>query len=88
MLDVRDIAKPGFDAQEFVMYCARRGAVELEGRRYTLLVAPMAGFYRGAATQPGAHADAHRLRGAAGGACGEVPILFRELLARYEAQRA
>jgi aspartate aminotransferase len=87
VLDVRDIVKPGFDAREFVMYCARRGAVELEGRRYTLLVAPMAGFYSvGREPNPGltqmriAYVEPpETLR--------KVPILFRELLARYEAQR-
>ena len=87
VLDVRQVAKPGFDAQEFVMYCARRGAVELEGRRYTLLVAPMAGFYREAeGPTPGrtqmriAYVEPPELMQ-------KVPILFRELLARFEAQR-
>ena len=87
VLDVRQVAKPGFDAQEFVMYCARRGAVELEGRRYTLLVAPMAGFYREAeGPNPGrtqmriAYVEPPELMQ-------KVPILFRELLARFEAQR-
>jgi aspartate aminotransferase len=86
VLDVRAVVKPGFDAQDFVMYCARRGVVELEGRRYTLLVAPMNGFYRG---RPNPGLSQMRI------ACVEppevmrrVPILFRELLARYEAQRA
>ena len=32
VLDVREVVKPGFDAQDFVMYCARSGAVEMEGR--------------------------------------------------------
>jgi aspartate aminotransferase len=87
VLDVRDVAKAGFDAQEFVMYCARRGAVELEGRRYTLLVAPMAGFYRDQQPNPGrtqmriAYVEPPETMR-------KVPILFRELLARYEAQRA
>jgi aspartate aminotransferase len=86
VLDVRAVVKLGFDAQDFVMYCARRGAVELEGHRYTLLVAPMAGFYRGS-PNPGrtqmriAYVESlETMR--------KVPILFRELLARYEAQRA
>jgi aspartate aminotransferase len=86
VLDVRAIAKPGFDAQEFVMYCASRGAVELEGRRYTLLVAPMAGFYGGKGPNPGrtqmriAYVEPPETMQ-------KVPILFRELLARFEAQR-
>jgi aspartate aminotransferase len=87
VLDVRGIAKPGFDAQDFVMYCARSGAVELEGRRYTLLVAPMAGFYRdGRGPNPGrtqmriAYVEPPEVMQ-------KVPILFRELLAHFEAQR-
>jgi aspartate aminotransferase len=87
VLDVRAIVKPGFDAQEFVMYCARRGAVELEGRRYTLLVAPMAGFYR---HDQGPNPGRTQMRIAyvePPEAMQKVPILFRELLARFEAQR-
>ena len=45
VVDVRRIAPPAFDAMDFVLYCAREGAVELGGRRLTLLVAPMSGFY-------------------------------------------
>jgi aspartate aminotransferase len=44
-VDVRRIVPEDFDAMEFVLYCARRGAVERRGRRFTLLVAPMSGFY-------------------------------------------
>ncbi|MFH2054108.1 MAG: aminotransferase class I/II-fold pyridoxal phosphate-dependent enzyme [bacterium] len=45
VVDVRDIAPADFDALEFVLYCAREGKVEIEGRPLTLLTAPMAGFY-------------------------------------------
>ena len=45
VVDVRNIAKKGFDAMDFVMYCARKGKVEINGTEYTLLVAPMEGFY-------------------------------------------
>lgn len=45
VVDVRNIAKPGYDAQDFVMYCARNGKIQVEGNFYTLLVSPMAGFY-------------------------------------------
>ncbi len=36
---------PDFDATEFVLYCAQKGAVAIDGVKTTLLVAPMAGFY-------------------------------------------
>jgi len=45
VVDVRNIAPAGFDALEFVLYCARTGCVEVDGRPLTLLTAPMAGFY-------------------------------------------
>jgi len=88
VVDVRDVVKPGFDAQDFVMYCARRGAVELEGRRYTLLVAPMAGFYRGGKGPNPGRTQMRLAYVEPAEAMQKVPILFRELLARYEAQRA
>jgi aspartate aminotransferase len=45
VVDVRRIVAEDFDAMEFVLYCAREGVVEVEGKKYTLLVAPMSGFY-------------------------------------------
>jgi aspartate aminotransferase len=88
VLDAREVVKPGFDAQDFVMYCARSGAVELEGRRYTLLVAPMAGFY---GDPRGPNPGRTQMRIAyvePPEAMQKVPILFRELLVRFEAQRS
>lgn len=41
VIEVNSIAKPGFDANEFVLYCAREGKVNKEGKDLTLLVAPM-----------------------------------------------
>lgn len=46
VIDVRNIAKPNFDALDFVMYCTKEGKVSIDGKDYTLLTAPMAGFYR------------------------------------------
>lgn len=45
VVDVRGFAPPGFDALEFVLHCAADGRVEMGGRPYTLLTAPMAEFY-------------------------------------------
>ena len=87
VVDVRGIVKAGFDATDFVMYCARRGAVELEGKSYTLLVSPVAGFYKSAR---GAQPVRTQMRIAyvePPESMRKVPLLFRELLARYEAQR-
>lgn len=45
VIDVRNIVGRTFKARDFVMYCARKGAVEVDGEKLTLLVAPMEGFY-------------------------------------------
>lgn len=46
VVDLRNATKPGFDALEFVLWCAEHGGVEVDGEVWTLLTAPMAGFYR------------------------------------------
>ncbi len=45
VVDVRNIVPSGFDALEFVLFCARTGHVDVAGKKMTLLTAPMAGFY-------------------------------------------
>ena len=45
VLDVKNLVDEDFQAVDFVMWCASEGSVELDGRRLTLLTAPMAGFY-------------------------------------------
>jgi aspartate aminotransferase len=45
VVDVRELVGSEFDALAFVNYCAREGRVNLEGQEYTLLVAPLSGFY-------------------------------------------
>ena len=48
VIDVRKVAKPGFDGVEFAPWCAEHGAVSLDdGKEYTLLMAPLNGFYSG-----------------------------------------
>ncbi len=53
VVDVRAIAQPGFDAQEFVLFCAQEGSVDIGGECLTVLVAPMAGFYCAKTNNPG-----------------------------------
>ena len=45
VIDVRNVVKPGFDAIDFVLYCASEGSVDYKGVNTTLLVAPLKGFY-------------------------------------------
>lgn len=87
VVDVRNIVKEGFDAREFVMYCAEKGVVEIGGEKLTLLVVPMKGFYSCIkCINPGLtqmriafveRPEKMRL----------VPKLFKELLLMYEKDR-
>lgn len=88
VVDVRDVAAPGFDALAFVLWCASEGRTEIDGRELTLLTAPMAGFYSVAEGEPNpgktqmrvAYVETpERMR--------LVPRLFAPLLAAYEARR-
>ena len=89
VVDVRALAAPGFDAVDFVKFCARSGGVQVEGRAWTLLVAPMEGFYSVAPGEPDPGRTQMRVayveppeRMAL------VPRLFAELFTQYERARA
>jgi len=45
VVDVKNIAKPGFDSLDFVLFCAQKGSVARDDKLYTLLVSPMSWFY-------------------------------------------
>lgn len=87
VIDVKGFAGPGFDALEFVLWCATRGAVEHEGRRYTVLTAPMAGFYSAPGDNPGktqmriAYVESPERMAL-------VPDLLAGLLKTFEAERS
>ena len=88
VVDVRKIAKPGFNAGDFVNYCATKGSIDIKGEKTTLLVAPMAGFYKVSAgkSNPGTT----QMRIALVAPENEmllVPRLFAELFNQYEMQR-
>lgn len=88
VVDVRNIVKPGFNSVDFVMFCAKEGAVNLDGIDTTLLVAPMPGFYdvKNDQDNPGVtqmriayvEQEENMLK---------VPKLFVELLRKYEESR-
>jgi aspartate aminotransferase len=88
VVDVRKIAKAGFDALDFVLYCATQGSVDIDGKSFTLLVSPMAGFYQVAegADNPGktqmriSYVDTPERMAL-------VPRLFATLFERYENAR-
>ena len=45
IIDFRKICNKDFDASAFMNYCAKYGKVEIDDKSYTLLLAPMNGFY-------------------------------------------
>jgi len=88
VVDVRNIAKPGFNAMDFVLYCATKGFVESDGVKQTLLVSPMAGFY---SVQEGEKNPGDTQMRIAYVETPEkmalVPKLFKELFNKYESSR-
>ena len=88
VIDVRNVVKPGFDAIDFVLYCAGEGSVEIDGVQTTLLIAPMKGFYD---IQPGEHnpgSTQFRISFVETPEnMAKIPELFVKLLRQYEAQR-
>ncbi|MFI5334783.1 MAG: aminotransferase class I/II-fold pyridoxal phosphate-dependent enzyme [Chlamydiales bacterium] len=85
VVDVREIFGTDFDAEDFVMFCAQKGGVSINGVKTTLLVAPMSGFYssRPGELNPGktqmriAYVEPPEVMQ-------EVPHLFAELLRNYQ----
>jgi len=88
VIDVRNVVKPGFDAIDFVLYCAGEGSVNIDGVETTLLVAPMKGFYdiKDGEANPGR--TQFRISFVeTPEKMDKIPELFVKLLREYEAQR-
>ena len=45
VIDLKNIVSESFDAEDFIQYCAREGKIDFNGTIYTVLLAPMTGFY-------------------------------------------
>ena len=45
IIDLKNIVDKDFDSVDFTMYCATKGKVKIDNEYYTLLLAPMKGFY-------------------------------------------
>ena len=45
VIDFRNICADTFDSRDFVKYCASKGKVRIDDQEFTLLLAPMNGFY-------------------------------------------
>ena len=87
VIDLVKVVAPSFDAGAFVRYCAEQGRIDLDGQAYTLLVAPMSGFYTATQTAAGrtqlrmAYVEPPKETAL-------VPKLFAALLERYQATLA
>ena len=46
IIDFKNIANENFDSDEFVNFCAEKGLVEIDQKMFTVLLAPMKGFYK------------------------------------------
>ena len=87
VVDLRHLVGPGFDAMDFVRYCASEGAVDLDGVPTTLLTAPMAGFYSTAPGEPNPGRTQLRIAYIARPeTMAKVPGLFAALLKAYLAR--
>ncbi|TCO79445.1 pyridoxal phosphate-dependent aminotransferase [Marinisporobacter balticus] len=88
VIDVRNVVKPGFDAIDFVLYCAQEGSVNLNGVETTLLVAPMKGFYNIDEGEKNPGSTQFRISFVETPEnMAKVPELFVQLLKQFEAQR-
>lgn len=88
VIDVRNVVKPGFNAIDFVLYCAQEGAYKIDGLETTLLVAPMTGFYN--IENPSENPGNTQFRISyveSPENLSKIPELFVELLRSYESQR-
>ncbi len=89
VIDVKNCVADGFDALEFVLWCAQEGSVDVDGRAMTVLTAPMGGFYSvpDGAPNPGrtqmrlAYVESPERMAV-------IPGILADLLKAYEAQRA
>ena len=88
VIDVRNVVKPGFDAIDFVLYCAEEGSVVVDGVETTLLVAPMKGFYNVKSGEKNPGSTQFRISFVETPEnMAKIPELFVTLLRQFEAQR-
>ncbi|OIO40704.1 aminotransferase class I/II [Candidatus Pacearchaeota archaeon CG_4_9_14_3_um_filter_31_7] len=88
VIDVRNIVKKDFSAKDFVLYCASKGKIKYRGEEYTLLVAPMEGFYSVKNSEENPGRTQMRIAYIENfNKMTFVPFLFAELLKKYEEER-
>ena len=88
VVDVRNLVDDHFSALDFCIYCAQKGKVKIDDTWYTLLMAPMSGFYT-----PGIYGhDPGRTQMRIAYVQGEkltakVPVLLAKLLGSYSSYK-
>lgn len=88
VVDVRNVVKSGFDAIDFILYCAGEGSVEIDGVETTLLIAPMNGFYDIADGETNPGSTQFRISFVESPEkLAQIPELFVKLLRAFESQR-
>jgi aspartate aminotransferase len=88
VIDVRNIAAPGFDAAEFVSWCAKEGSVVVDGVPHTLLVAPMGGFHARRPAPPESRTQMRIAFVEPAAEMRKVPALFSALFRAWQEKRA
>lgn len=84
VIDVKNLVDEGFSALDFVMWCASEGAVEKDGRKLTVLTAPMAGFYSVPEGRPNPGRTQMRVAYVARPEdMAQIPEVFARLLKKY-----
>ncbi len=87
VVDVRNLVDASFDASEFVLYCAQKGSVDIDGTKMTLLVSPLAEFYSIDDDKPNPGRTQMRIAYVESPVKMKlVPKLFSELLSQYLAK--
>ncbi len=84
VIDVKNLVDENFSALDFVMWCASEGSIEKDGRKLTVLTAPMAGFYNVAPGEPNPGRTQMRVAYVAQPAeMTQIPEAFSALLRKY-----
>lgn len=81
VIDVKNSVDSNFNSMDFVLYCAEQGLVNVDGRKLTLLVSPMSGFYNSNNSQGATQMRIAFVESPENMKL--VPLLFNELLKEY-----
>ncbi len=87
VVDLRNVVDEGFEALDFVLFCATEGKVTLEGEHWTLLAAPMGDFYHGGPENNPGRTQLRIAYVQPPDEMARVPRLLSELLGQYRKRK-